>query len=92
MVATDRDGIEFRHLLGGVTNNIRHNPHGGLGWIDVGVADHKFFQNVVLQGAGKLLGRHTLLFGGHDVTGHHREYRAVHGHRYRDLIERNAVK
>ena len=38
------------------------------------------------------LRRHALLLGGDDVEREHRQYRAVHGHRYRHAIERNARK
>ena len=48
--------------------------------IDVRIAHHELFQNVVLNGAAELLGGHALLFGGHDVERHDRQHRAVHGH------------
>ena len=39
-----------------------------------------------------LLGRHALLFAGDDEERQHRQHRAVHGHRHRHLIERDAVE
>ncbi len=39
-----------------------------------------------------LLLRHALLLGGDDVAGQHRQHGAVHGHRYRDLVERNGLE
>jgi hypothetical protein len=36
--------------------------------------------------------RHALLLGGHDVAGEHRQHGAVHRHRHRDLVERDAVE
>ncbi len=35
---------------------------------------------------------HALLFGGDDVERHHRQDRAVHGHRHRHLVEGDAVE
>ncbi len=60
--------------------------------IDVGVAHHEFFEDVVLDGASEFFRRHALLFGGGDIERQHREHGAVHGHRHRHLIERNAGK
>ena len=37
-------------------------------------------------------GRHALFFSSHDVEGHDGEHGAVHGHRNRHAIERNAVE
>ena len=34
----------------------------------------------------------ALLLGGDDIAGQHRQHGAVHGHRNRHLIERNAVE
>ena len=92
MVATDGDGIKFGHLGGGVANDIRDYAHGRLRGIDIGVAHHKFFQNIVLQGSGKLLRSNTLLFCGNYIASHNRQYRAIHGHGHRHLIQGNTVK
>ena len=35
---------------------------------------------------------HALLLGGDDVAGEHRQHRAVHRHRHRHLVERDAVE
>jgi hypothetical protein len=64
----------------------------GAGRIDVGVADHELFEDVVLNGPGELVWRHALFFGRDDVERHHRQHRAVHGHRHRHGVERNAVE
>ena len=37
-------------------------------------------------------GGDALLFGGDNVERHDRQHRAVHGHRHRHLLERNAVE
>ncbi|MFK4537495.1 hypothetical protein ABIA00_005678 [Bradyrhizobium ottawaense] len=51
VIAGDRDRIVFRHLLRGVGEDVRDDPHRGRGRVDVGVAHHELFQNVVLNGA-----------------------------------------
>ena len=51
VIAGDRDRIVFRHLLRGVGKDVGDDPHRGRRRIDVGVAHHELFQNVVLNGA-----------------------------------------
>ena len=51
VIAGDRDRVELRHVLGGVGEDVRHDAHRGLGRIDVGVAHHELFEDVVLDGA-----------------------------------------
>ena len=92
MVATDGNRIEFRHLGGGVTDNIRDYAHGRLRGIDIGIPHHKFFKNVVLQGSSKLLRGNALLFCRDYVAGHNRQHRAIHGHGHRHLIQRDAIE
>ena len=92
VVAGDGDGVELGHLGRGVGEDVRDDPHGGRGRIDVGVADHELFEHVVLDGAGELGRRHPLLLGGQDVQGQHRQHGAVHGHGHRHLVERDAVE
>ncbi|MGY2934525.1 hypothetical protein ACVWZ6_004127 [Bradyrhizobium sp. GM6.1] len=50
VIAGDRDRIVFRHFLRGIRKNVRDDPHRRRGRIDVGVAHHELFQNVVLNG------------------------------------------
>ena len=92
VIAADGDRVEARHVLGGVADDVGHDPHAGLGRIDIGVADHELLQDIVLDGPGQLLLVDALLFGGDDVERQHRQYRAVHGHRHRHLVERNLVE
>ena len=92
VIAADADAVELRHLLRGVAEDVADDPHGGFRRIDVGVADHELFQNVVLNGAAELLRSHALLFGGHDVERHDGQHGAVHGHRNGHLVERNLVE
>jgi hypothetical protein len=74
------------------SEDVADDPHRGRRRIDVGVADHELFEDVVLDGPGQLLRRHALFLGGDDVQRHHRQHRAVHGHRHRHLVERDAVE
>ena len=92
VIAGDRDRVELRHMLGGIGENIRHDAHRRVGRVDVGVAHHEFFEDVVLDRAGQLFGRHALLFRRDDEERENRQHRAVHGHRHGHLIERNAVE
>ena len=92
VIAADRDAVELGHVRGRVAEDVADDVHGGPRRIDVGVAHHELFQNVVLNGSGELGGRHALLFGRHDVEGHDRQDRAVHGHGNRHLAERDLVE
>ena len=49
VVAGNRDRIELGHFAGCVVDDIRHDPHRGFRRVDIGVAHHKFFENVVLD-------------------------------------------
>ena len=90
VIAGDRDGIELRHMRRGEGKNIGDDAQRRLWRIDIGVAHHEFFQDVVLDGAGEFFRLHALFFRRHDVERQHRQHRAVHGHRHRHLVERNA--
>ncbi len=92
VVAGDRDGIEARHPLGAVDDDVGNDAHARRGRIDVGVADHELLEDVVLDGSGQLLRGHALFLGGDDEAGHDRQDGAVHGHRHAHLIERDAVE
>ena len=92
VIAGDRDRVELRHVLRRVLNDVGHDPHARLGRIDVGVADHELFEDVVLDGPAELALVDALLFAGNDVTREHGQHRAVHRHRHRHLVERDAVE
>ena len=55
VVAGDRDRVELRHVLRRVLDDVGDDPHARCGRIDVGVADHELFEDVVLDGPGELL-------------------------------------
>ena len=62
----------------------------GDGRIDIGVAHHEFFEDVVLDRARQFGVRHALFLGRDDIEREHRQHRAVHGHRHAHLVERDA--
>ncbi len=92
VVAGDRDRVEPRHLLRRVGEDVRDDPHRRLGRVDVGVADHELLEDVVLDGPRQLLGRDALLLGGDDIEREHGDDRAVHRHRHRHLVKRDAAE
>ena len=79
-------------MLGRVLNDVANDFHRGLGWVNVGVAHHELFQNVVLNGSRQFVLAHALLFSGHHIACQHGQHRAVHGHGHRHLVEGNLVK
>ena len=92
VIAGDGNGIELRHFLRRIGDDIRNNPHGRFRRIDIGIADHELLENVVLDRAGKLGARHALFFACDDETGEDWDNRAVHGHGNGDFLKRNAVE
>ena len=54
VVSADRNAVELRHIRGTVAEDVADHPHRRQRRIDVGVADHELFQNVVLNGAAEL--------------------------------------
>ena len=92
VVAGDRDRVEARHPRRGVAEDVGDDPHARRRRVDVGVADHELLEDVVLDGPRELLRLHPLLLGRRDVERQHRQHRAVHGHRHRHLVERDAVE
>ena len=90
VIAGNRDRIELRHMRRGVGENIGDDAQRRFWRIDIGVAHHEFFEDVVLDGAGEFFRRHALFFRRHDIERQHRQHGAVHGHRHRHLVERNA--
>src|SRR5690606_9445635 len=49
-------------------------------------------EDVILDGAGKLLRPHTLLLSGNDIQRHDWKHGAVHGHGYTHPVERYAIE
>ena len=67
MVAGDRNRVEFRHVLAGIGKNISNDPHRRCGRINIGVAHHELFQNVILNGAGEVFLGNALFFSSNNI-------------------------
>ncbi len=80
VIAGNGNRIVFRHFLRRVRKDIGNDPHRGRGRIDVGVAHHELFQNVILNGAREFFRRNALFFGRGNEQRENRQHRAVHGH------------
>ena len=50
--------------LRGVLKNIPNYFHWRIWWKDVGISDHEFFQNIVLDCTSQLILVYTLIFNG----------------------------
>ena len=92
MITGNGDAVELGHIGAGISDDVRHDPHRWFGWVNIGIADHELFKNVVLDRPVELGLGNPLLFTRNDKKGEDRNDRAVHRHRYRHLIERNAVE
>ncbi len=89
VVAGDRDEIELRHVLCGVRDDVADDPHARLRRIDVRVADHELFEDVVLDGPVQFEEADTLFLARDDVARKHRQHRAVHRQRHGHRVERD---
>ncbi len=92
VIAGDGNRVKARHIGGSIANDITDNPHAGLRRIDIGVAHHELFQDIILDCAGELFRFYALLFRRNNIVRQNREDGAVHGHGYGHFIKRNAVK
>ncbi|CAB4936676.1 unannotated protein [freshwater metagenome] len=92
MVARDRNGVELRHFVGCVIDDVGNDAHAWSRRVDVGVADHELFENVVLNGSGKKSPIDALLFTCDNKHCEDRNDGAIHGHRHAHLIERNSLE
>jgi len=92
VVAADGDRVVARHVLRAVGDDVRDDPHGGLGRVDVGVAGEELLEDVVLDRARELLLLDALLLGGHDVAREDGKHGAVHRHGDGDLVQGDPVE
>lgn len=90
MVAGDGDAVELRHILRRVLEDVADDAHGHIRRVDVGVADHELFQNIILNCARHDLLVNALLLARDDEESENRQNRTVHRHRDGHLIKRNA--
>ena len=79
-------------MRAGVGDDVRHNTHRRLRRINIGIADHELFKDVVLDSAVELLLGNALLFTCNNEESEDRNDSAVHRHRHRHLVKRNAVE
>ena len=79
-------------FLARVLDDVANDAHGRRRRVDVGVAHHELFEDVVLDGAGQLVLAYALLFRRHHVACQHRQHGTVHGHGDRDLVQWNLVE
>ena len=68
-------------MRAGVGDDVRHNTHRRLRRINIGVADHELFKNVVLNRAVELLLSNALLLTCNNEESEDGNDRAVHRHR-----------
>ena len=92
VITRDGDRVKTRHVRGRMRDDVADDAHAGLGRVNVGVAHHELFQNVILNRPRQLILWDALLFSGDYVTSQNWQHRTVHGHGDADLIERNAVE
>ena len=80
VVTGNGDGVELRHLLRGILEDIADDLHRWCGRIDVGVPHHELLEDIVLDGPRELIEGAALFKPGLDVECEHGKNRAVHGH------------
>ena len=92
MIAGDGDGVELRHLLRSIFENIGDDTHGEFRRVDIGVTHHEFFQDIVLDRTGHFFQLGALFQTGIDIECQYRKNTTIHGHRNRHLVQRNTGK
>ena len=92
VVTGDGDGVELRHLLRSVFEDIGNDTHGEFRRVDISVTHHEFFQDIVLDRTGHLFQLGALFQTGIDIECQYRKYGTVHCHGYRHLIQRNTIE
>ena len=85
VVTGDGDGVELRHVLRGIFEDIGDDLHGR---VDIGVTHHELLEDIVLDGTCHLLEFGTLLESGVDIEREDRQHGAVHGHGDGHLVQR----
>ena len=92
MVTGDRDRIELGHILRGVLEDVGNDPHREFGRIDISVAHHELFEDVVLDRSGHLFELCSLLQSGIDVESQDGQNSSVHRHGNGHLAQWNTVE
>ena len=92
VVAGDRNRVPVRHLVGAKAENIRDDPQGRTGRINIRAASDVLFEQIVLNGAVDLIPGHALFFRHHQVERQQNGRGSVNGHGGADFVQRNAVQ
>ncbi len=92
VVATDRNGVPLRHVLGAIFDGVDDEFDARVWWIDVFVLCVEFLEDVVLQGASELVGCVTLFFGDADIESEEDGCGCVDGHGRADVCEIDVVE
>ena len=92
VVAGDRNRIPVRHPIGAKAENIRDDPQGRTGRINIRAASDILFEQVVLNGAVDLIPANALFFRHHQVERQQNGGRGIDGHGGADLVQRNTVQ
>ncbi len=85
-------GVPLGQLAVGEGDDVAGQPQGGLGRENMGAAREIFLEDVVLGGAGELIGRRPLAFGHGDVERQQPGRRGVDRHGGVHALERDAVE
>ena len=86
MISGDGNCVKSWHIGRAISDDVTDNFHARRRRINIGIAYHELFKNIVLYGAGQLRLLYTLLLCRHNVAGQNWKHRTVHGHRDRYLV------
>ena len=86
MIAGDGNCVEPWHIGRAISDDVTDDFHTGRRRINIGIAYHELFKNIILYGAGQLRLFYTLLLCRHNVSCQNWKHRTVHGHRDRYLV------
>ena len=92
VVAGDGDGVELRHILRRILEDVCDNLHGECGRVDISITHHELLEDIVLDGTSHFFQFGSLFQTCHDIEGEDGEYRSVHGHGDGHLVERDTIK
>ena len=92
VIAADRNRVPLRHLALAEREDVGDDAQRRPRRIDVGAARDVLLQDVVLDGAGELRGRHALPLADGHVERQQDDGGGVDGHRRRHAVERDAVE
>ena len=82
------NGIEAGQRAGTIAKYFGNDLHGRTRWVDIGVANHKLLEDIVLNGSAQLMGWNPAFFGRNNKKRQDGNHRSVHGHANRQLVQR----